>query len=334
MIYIVLGILYESFIHPLTILSGLPSAGFGALLTLLLFGTELNIYAFVGLIMLIGIVKKNAIMQIDFALDAQRNEGKSRARGDLRGLPHPLPADHDDHHGGAAGHAADRARLRRRRRGAAAAGLAVVGGLLFSQLVTLYLTPVYYTYLEAVRAERPHAAPALAWSGGGGRDGLSGGHMKRWYLAWVGAALLGAAMRGGCGRRGGSVSPQEAAQVVAVTDLSVQDGTVSASLVNKSPRLVRDVHLLIRHAWVWNDERHPGADSPGTARVLHRPQHDSAGTKPAHHANSVAAAAAAQRRPLRDVGGSGALRRGRRAGRGRRLTDVSFPRLQPAGPKR
>ena len=77
MIYIVLGILYESFVHPLTILSGLPSAGFGALLILLALQMELNIYAFVGLIMLIGIVKKNAIMQIDFALQAQRTEGKS-----------------------------------------------------------------------------------------------------------------------------------------------------------------------------------------------------------------------------------------------------------------
>src|SRR5436305_5763383 len=74
-VYIVLGILYESFIHPLTILSGLPSAGFGALLTLTLFHIDLNIYAFVGLIMLVGIVKKNAIMQIDFALSAERNEG-------------------------------------------------------------------------------------------------------------------------------------------------------------------------------------------------------------------------------------------------------------------
>src|SRR5439155_2097981 len=76
-VYIVLGILYESYVHPLTILSGLPSAGFGALLTLLVFHVDLNIYAFVGLIMLIGIVKKNAIMQIDFALEAERNEGKS-----------------------------------------------------------------------------------------------------------------------------------------------------------------------------------------------------------------------------------------------------------------
>src|SRR5262249_24367006 len=75
-IYITLGILYESFIHPLTILSGLPSAGFGALLTLVLFKLDLNIYAFVGLIMLVGIVKKNAIMMIDFALDAER-QGKT-----------------------------------------------------------------------------------------------------------------------------------------------------------------------------------------------------------------------------------------------------------------
>ena len=79
-----LGILYESFIHPLTILSGLPSAGFGALLTLLLFGIELNMYAFVGIIMLVGIVKKNAIMMIDFALEAQRNEARRRPRRSTR----------------------------------------------------------------------------------------------------------------------------------------------------------------------------------------------------------------------------------------------------------
>ena len=76
-VYIVLGVLYESYVHPLTILSGLPSAGFGALLTLILFKVDLSIYAFVGLIMLIGIVKKNAIMQIDFALEAERKEGKT-----------------------------------------------------------------------------------------------------------------------------------------------------------------------------------------------------------------------------------------------------------------
>ena len=95
-VYIVLGMLYESYIHPLTILSGLPSAGLGALVTLWLFGNELNIYSFVGLIMLIGIVKKNAIMQIDFALEQERVHGKSPDRRDLRRLHHPLPADHDD----------------------------------------------------------------------------------------------------------------------------------------------------------------------------------------------------------------------------------------------
>ena len=109
-IYIVLGILYESFIHPITILSGLPSAGLGALLTLMLFGQDLNLYAFVGVIMLVGIVKKNAIMMIDFALEAQRREGRSSGGGDLRGLPDPLPPDHDDDHGRAHGHAAHRPR--------------------------------------------------------------------------------------------------------------------------------------------------------------------------------------------------------------------------------
>ena len=120
-IYIVLGILYESFTHPLTILSGLPSAGFGALLTLLIFKTELSLYAFVGIIMLVGLVKKNGIMMVDFAVEAQRAARQDAARGDSRSVSGALPPDHDDDDGGAGRHAADCARLGRRRRGAAAA---------------------------------------------------------------------------------------------------------------------------------------------------------------------------------------------------------------------
>jgi HAE1 family hydrophobic/amphiphilic exporter-1 len=151
-IYIVLGILYESYIHPITILSGLPSAGFGALLTLMLFRVELNIYSFVGLIMLIGIVKKNAIMQIDFALAAERQEGKPPMEAIYQGClirfrpimmttmaalfgSVPIALGY-----GAGGEARQ------------PLGLAVVGGLLFSQLVTLYLTPVYYTYLASLQS--------------------------------------------------------------------------------------------------------------------------------------------------------------------------------------
>ena len=115
-IYIILGILYESFIHPITILSGLPSAGFGALMTLMIFGLDLNIYGLVGLVMLIGIVKKNAIMMIDFAINAQREHGKIARRGDPRRLPVAFPSDHDDHDVRAHGHAAHRARPRCRRR--------------------------------------------------------------------------------------------------------------------------------------------------------------------------------------------------------------------------
>ncbi|GHV53037.1 multidrug transporter [Deltaproteobacteria bacterium] len=150
-IYLVLGILYESFIHPLTILSGLPSAGVGALITLLLFGKDLDIYAFVGIIMLIGIVKKNAIMMIDFALEAQRKDNLTPEKAIFDGasvrfrpimmttmaaLMGTLPI--------ALGHGA----------GAEARqplGLAVVGGLLVSQFLTLYLTPVYYVYLDRLQ---------------------------------------------------------------------------------------------------------------------------------------------------------------------------------------
>ena len=95
-VYIVLGMLYESFIHPITILSALPSAGVGALLMLMIFGYDLSLVALIGIILLIGIVKKNAIMMIDFALEAERERRQELAGGDPRGVPAAVPADHDD----------------------------------------------------------------------------------------------------------------------------------------------------------------------------------------------------------------------------------------------
>ena len=108
-VYIVLGVLYENYVHPITILSTLPSAGVGALLALLVFHTDLNIIALIGIILLIGIVKKNAIMMIDFALEAERNEGSSPQGLHLSGVPVALPPDHDDDHGRAVGRRAHRA---------------------------------------------------------------------------------------------------------------------------------------------------------------------------------------------------------------------------------
>jgi HAE1 family hydrophobic/amphiphilic exporter-1 len=160
-IYIILGILYESFIHPVTILTGLPFAAFGALFALYLAHVELGVYGYVGIIMLIGIVKKNAIMMIDFAIERERSEHVSPAQAiveaasvrfrpimmtTVSAIAGTLPIAI-----GVGASAASRRPL----------GVAVVGGLAFSQVVTLYVTPVFYTYFDELQAwlgRRAHRA--------------------------------------------------------------------------------------------------------------------------------------------------------------------------------
>jgi HAE1 family hydrophobic/amphiphilic exporter-1 len=163
-IYIVLGILYESFIHPITILSGIPFAALGAMLALLVTRTELSVYAWVGVIMLVGLVKKNAIMMIDFALESEREQGTPAMAAiteacivrfrpimmtTMAALVGTLPIAL-----GAGAGAESRRPL----------GITVVGGLLFSQFITLYVTPVIYTYFDqwTKRFRQPATAPVAS----------------------------------------------------------------------------------------------------------------------------------------------------------------------------
>ncbi|WP_375514759.1 efflux RND transporter permease subunit [uncultured Nostoc sp.] len=169
-IYLILGVLYEDFIHPITILSGLPSAGFGALLTLIIFHVELNVYSFIGIILLVGIVKKNGIMMVDFAIVAQRNESKKPSEAiyqaclvrfrpimmtTMAALMGTLPI--------AIGFGAGSESRR-------PLGIAVVGGLVFSQVLTLYLTPVFYIYMESWRKKLSQVKFRRVFSFTGGRS--------------------------------------------------------------------------------------------------------------------------------------------------------------------
>jgi len=169
-IYLILGILYEDFIHPITILSGLPSAGFGALLTLLIFHVELNVYSFIGIMLLVGIVKKNGIMMVDFAIESQRDEAKKPSEAiyqaclvrfrpimmtTMAALMGTLPI--------AIGFGAGSESRR-------PLGIAVVGGLIFSQILTLYITPVFYIYMEAWRKKIAHTKFARVLSLSGSRS--------------------------------------------------------------------------------------------------------------------------------------------------------------------